>query len=247
MSCWPRRKDIFKGVVNFASTIFTCYLIYVQIDLYLSKLTYSVKHREKINSRNVPDVYLCPSPSIDLSELVKYGYDSSSSYIKGEMKNTIWGGWGGNSSISSENLTYDISLFKTVKDCPKLEANFEDDKYRRKKITLNLTMTRFNHPHGRCCLAIIPTDTKKYTLIHLYAKIYWISKIDGFQLYLSGKKVSHIHKLNNFHTNGLPFIALAKDSGVHKWKIKVQEEFQLEDDPKVSCKNYEEERGYAKV
>ena len=249
MNCLSTRKDIFKGAVNFASIFLSCYLIYVQIDLYLSKPTYTDKYREKIHPDNVPDVYLCPIPATDLSQLTKHGYGNSYNYLKGKFDNTELIGWSGNSSISLENVTVNISTFKTVKDCPYMQAGFEDDEYGRNIIVLNFTLTRFSHPHGRCCQAIIPTDSEKYSLIELYAyaKVYGNSRIDGFQLYLSGKKVSHIHKLNNFHTMGGPFIARAKHSGIHKWKIKVQEEFQLEDDPKVSCMNYKEERGYAKV
>ena len=247
MNCVPTRKNIFKGVVDFASTILTCYLIYVQIDLYLSKQTYTDKYREKTDAKNFPDVYLCPLPSTDSSQLTKHGYGTSYDYVMGTIENTMLRGWGGNSSICIENVTEDISTFKTIKDCPYLHASFEDDEYGRNKIVLNFKLTRFIHPHGRCCQAIIPTDSQKYSLIQFFTRIHGKSSINGFQLYLSGKKASHIYNLNNFQTNGMSFITLAKDFGIQKWKIKVLEEFQLEDDQKVSCKNYVEERGYSKV
>ena len=247
MNCLPTRKDIYRGVVNFASIVLTCYLIYVQIDLYLSKPTYTDKYREKIDPRNIPDVYLCSIPSTDSSQLTKHGYGTSYDYVMGTIENTMLRGWGGNSSIYIENVTEDISTFKTVKDCPYLHARFEDDKYGRYKIVSNFTLTRFIHPHGRCCQAIIPTDSQKYSLIQFFTRIHGKSSINGFQLYLSGKKASHIYKLNNFQTNGVSFITVANDLGIQKWKIKVLEEFQLEDDQKVSCKNYKEERGYSKV
>ena len=186
-----------------------------------------------------------------MNGLKKHGYGNSFNYVRGRIQNTKLAGWVGNSSISVENVTYDISIFKSVQDCPLLVALFEHSKFGKRRIRLNFNITKFTHPQGRCCHAIIPVNAEKYHLMELYTEKN-VSKnatsaINGFQLYLLGKKVSHIHKLNNFHTNGLPFIVSEKDSGYHNWKVKVQEEFQLEDDPKVSCINYEEERGYAKV
>ena len=208
-------KVIFKGV-HFASTTLTCYLIYVQIELYFSKPTYSVKNIGEIHHHHVPDVFICSLPSTDLNGLKKHGYGNSFNYVRGRIQNTKLAGWVGNSSISVENVTYDISIFRSVQDCPLLVALFEHSKFGKRRIRLNFNITKFTHPQGRCCHAIIPVNAEKYHLMELYTEKN-VSKnvtsaINGFQLYLIGKKVSHIHKLNNFHTNGLPFIVSEKDS-----------------------------------
>ena len=66
-----------------------------------------------------------------------------------------------------------------------------------------------------------------------------IPQVEGFQMFFSSQESSHIQKLNKIKTS-------KNDFGYAMYNVKLNEDIQLEDDPKTNCNNYKEKRGYAK-
>ena len=73
------------------------------------------------------------------------------------------------------------------------------------------------------------------------------SLLEGFRLFMIDKKNSHVLKLGNSYKNGFDLTAILNDTGSKYYNVKITEEFDLEQDPKVSCRNYANAHGYSEV
>ena len=61
------------------------------------------------------------------------------------------------------------------------------------------------------------------------------------------KENSHFLKLGNSFKNGIDLKAMQNETGNTYYSVKITEELDLQEDPKVSCKNYAKSNGYGKV
>ena len=157
---------ILKFKIYMVSIIFTFYLLYEDILLFLSKPTYSSNSQVTLQPKDYPNILLCPFPSFDISQLNKYGYSEAYTYCKGDLKGEgdYSGGWSGNSSTCIEDVIQDISVLKSIENCPKMEAIFtephlewKDWKFEK----IDFEITNLMYPHGKCCQAKIPEKAKK--------------------------------------------------------------------------------------
>ena len=157
-------------------------------------------------------------------------------------------GWKGNSSDTSvEEVTEDISIIKSAKDCPQLEALFRN--MNKKFINISSTVTNLAYPNGRCCKAVLPKKASETSVLKMHFKVLIknnLPKVQAFEMFLSSQETSSVLKLHNFNTN-IPLKANKKQKGYTLYNVKLLKEFILEEDPKVKCKNYDEKNGYAKV
>ena len=241
-------KFLFRNGINIVSAVLTFYLLYEDIQLFLSKPTFSSNSESKLQPKNFPIIVLCPFPTFDQESLWKYRYEDGYDYAKGVIMGSSSNGWIGNSSKSVENINEEISLLKSEKDCPFLSALFDENNYSKKYENIQFEMTETSYPNGRCCKAKIPSKSQENVLIKLWMRMLINdtnnSMIHGFQMYFVSQESYHILKLN---TNGIPMTAESKYKGYMKYEVRVQNIRNLVEDPKIRCKNYPKVNGYNEV
>ena len=66
-----------------------------------------------------------------------------------------------------------------------------------------------------------------------------------FQTYLSSKESFHVLKVDTSTTNG--FSIESNTEGLQRFRIKLQQKIQLEDNPDAQCKNYKKRNEYSQV
>ena len=101
------------------------------------------------------------------STLRKYGYLDAYSYCKGKIEASNLRGWCGNFSDPVDLLIQDISILKSIKDCPKLGAILENNIEGKVDEILHFEITNLLFPYGRCCEAIIPKKAKEAMLARI--------------------------------------------------------------------------------
>ena len=241
------KKQLFRYTINLLGFALYCYLLYDEIEFFLSKPTYASKTMINLQPNHFPDVLICPFPAYDLKNLARHGYMTSHDFLNGRIRGIKRVGWNGNSSSTVEEVVNDASTLKTLNDCPLVLAIFEDLREQ-----LEVSWTMLDKFHGRCCKPTIPKTSQNHNLISIliYIKrdnISVSSKIEGFETFLSSQFTSHISKMDTFNTNGISLKMYAENEAYNRFKIKVLESVQLEDDPKAPCKNYNRVNDYAQV
>ena len=71
--------------------------------------------------------------------------------------------------------------------------------------------------------------------------------IEGFRLFMVSVESSHILKMGNFNKNRMELKVTLIETGYEYYKINIKEEYDLKEDPKVSCENYPTRNGYGQV
>ena len=242
-------RTLFKQCVNILATVISACLLYDDLCLFFSKPTYSSKFNIKLQSRHLPDFFICPIPAFDQLELQKHGYKTSYNFMKGQIRYTkaSFKSWIGNSSDADETTLDDISLIKSVKDCPRFFVMFEE---KIKHTFASFTLTTPVFPHGRCCKVFLHKNQTNSPIVRV-GIVVKLNKnntlLKGFRLFLSSKEESHHLKLGNCNKNGIDMKAILNETGMKYYSVKILEEFDLQEDPKVSCKNYDNRYGYGKV
>ena len=241
------KKVLFRYTINLLGFILYFYLLYDEIKFFLSKPTHTSKTMINLQPNHFPDILICPFPAYDLHNLARYGYMTSRMFLRGRIRGTKLLGWTGNSSLTVEEIVNDVSTLKTLDDCPFVLAMFE---HFHEELEVSLTM--LDKFHGRCCKPTIPTTSQNNSVDRLLIRmdrnnIRVDSKIEGFETFISSQRTSHISKMDTFNTNGISLKMYAEKDVVNRYKIKVLESVQLEDDPKAPCKNYNRVSDYAQV
>ena len=66
-------------------------------------------------------------------------------------------GWEGNSSFDdAEKVINDISVYKSIEDCPYTRVGFRNKHKISFTIVHQKSLTPFIHPYGRCCQITLP-------------------------------------------------------------------------------------------
>ena len=108
-----------------------------------------------LDATDYPEITICPFPSYNQTAFTLYGYDNSFQYSVG---NTTGGalkifGWNGNDSTELEKIITDISLIKSVKQCPYTRIVFaEENRFDFRYVKVDMHLTGFKHPLGQGCL-----------------------------------------------------------------------------------------------
>ena len=242
---------LFNQSINILATLISGYLLYGDLCLFTSKPTHSSKFNEKLQPKHFPDFFVCPIPAFDLDNLQKHGYFSGYTYMKGTFSNIAKRGWNGNATNMNENILDDISVIKSTKDCPYFVALFEHNFDANKATNGSYTLTNPIFPNGRCCKVFLNEKEKISRIMRVGLKVdppkNSPSLLEGFRLFMIDKKNSHVLKLGNSYKNGFDLTAILNDTGSKYYNVKITEEFDLEQDPKVSCRNYANAHGYSEV
>ena len=240
--CWNYVGKEYR-IFNLGFAIFTSYLLIDELKLYfIYKPTFTSIVQTKLKPGHFPNILICPYPSYDLEELQSIGYDHSYDYSSGLSEEGNLIGWRGNNSEDDlAAITHNLSVIRTLQDCPQIKAKFEQNGIMVKK-TLSRQLSRAVYPNGRCCRVIIPEIAKSNIVHRLYFRIY-VNKyknnnVKGFKMILSEPRSSSIFRQHEFSIDGDRLIAPRKAVGYQEYKVKIMEEFHLEDDPNFVCDNY---------
>ena len=240
--CWNYVGKEYR-IFNLGFAIFTSYLLFDELKLYfIYKPTFTSSVQTKLTPGHFPNILICPYPSYDLEELQSIGYDHSYDYSSGLSEEGNLIGWRGNNSEDDlAAITHNLSVIRTLQDCPQIKAKFEQNGIMVKK-TLSRQLSRAVYPNGRCCRVIIPEIAKSNIVHRLYFRIY-VNKyknnnVKGFKMILSEPRSSSIFRQHEFSIDGDRLIAPRKAVGYQEYKVKIMEEFHLEDDPNFVCDNY---------
>lgn len=240
--CWNYVGKEYR-IFNLGFAIFTSYLLIDELKLYfIYKPTFTSIVQTKLKPGHFPNILICPYPSYDLEELQSIGYDHSYDYSSGLSEEGNLIGWRGNNTEDDlAAITHNLSVIRTLQDCPQIKAKFEQNGIMVKK-TLSRQLSRAVYPNGRCCRVIIPEIAKSNIVHRLYFRIY-VNKyknnnVKGFKMILSEPRSSSIFRQHEFSIDGDRLIAPRKAVGYQEYKVKIMEEFHLEDDPNFVCDNY---------
>lgn len=227
------------------AVVFTSYLIYEDLNFFISSPTYTSNTENRIQPRHFPKILLCPFPIMDPSKLRKYGYLDAYSYCKGKIEASNLRGWCCNYSDPVDLVIQDISILKSIKDCPKLGAILENNIEGKVDEILHFEITNLLFPYGRCCESIIPNKAKKSKLLKIYYEALVNNSLGiakGFNMFLTSPEMFHY-----FDTNGVVFQSSKNNPGLHYFEVTLRTVKKLEKDPKVLCRIYSEPSDYAEV
>ena len=171
--------------------------------------------------------------------------------LKGHIEGTDFRGWSGNNSNSApEDVIQNISIIRTVEDCPLTSVLFQDNENRNKWVNLPFKLTSVLHRLGRCCQAFIPEESYHKIIVGLLVKVYLNhqnSSVNGFQLYLSDQQSATVFHRNKFNVEGVDLEAGVKNLGYIIYDLKIYKEINIENNGKYTCKTYQKFGDYNRV
>ena len=141
MNCCYKRIKNFRLLIQILFSIFTLYLLYQELDLYIEIPVHTTKYKKPFNPDQFPDIFICHTPGFKLDKLEQHGYRGSFGFQQGRigMGDELTWGWQGNKTNSStEMIIRDISTISSVGDCPPvyMSAGMEN---------LHSVVRRFHH------------------------------------------------------------------------------------------------------
>ena len=111
------KSQKFKSIVRILLTIFTLFLIYEELVVYISIPVHTTKYKKSFSSDQFPDIFVCHIPGFNLHQLRRHGYRGSNAFMFGEHQSQR--GWIGNGTeASTEEIIRDISNIPSIDKCP---------------------------------------------------------------------------------------------------------------------------------
>ena len=249
-----RILEILTNAITVALVLITCYFLYQEMILFLSIPTHTSKFGEKIGPSHFPDITICSDPSYDQVELKRHGYFDSRDFMRGvfdrKAKVPSQLGWSGNGSSTPEKVTGDVSIFKSLQNCSDL-INFAaimkmPGKESLQKVEVKFRLTRPVSQNSQCCQVVTPDEAQTGSLVEI--KTFLRPLIFNFQIFLSNRESAYFMFRHKFNILGEKILSQYSSNGtstVTSYNVKIIEENNLESDPKVNCKNYDSDDGYA--
>ena len=227
-----------KVLINIVVFCLTLYLVIQEFYGYILKPTHSSKFEEEFNSKYYPVFYVCPKTGFNIDKLKYHGYSSSLDYHQGshilensKNEDEVFKGWSGNMSEDPELVINEISTFTNEDDCPKtrmlIDNNFP---------TIPMKLTRATFPLGRCCRADMVSHVTPQNILFHFPKNKTIDK-DGFRLFITDKNSATDFEINQMKISGQEIEC--NNQEVSLYKIKISSVVNLDNDPKLKCRNYE--------
>ena len=239
------------------------YLVFEAFYIYLVKRpTYTSYEKRYINSEDIPDVIICPQPSIDNDAVRLKGYLGPRRYFGGlsespQSQSLTQIGWVGNKSEDVKKVSVDISTLKSKDECP-YGVFFIKDEEIRTYHQAAFELKRVLNPHHICCRLVPPSfpvqsmhffiSNNNSHLIHIYN----LTKADkasslphSFQVFLADPKTASIFDQNKVNMVGDRIVSSPSNNGFMIYRVIIMEEKRLEHDPKYPCINYKIESAYS--
>ena len=99
----------------------------------------------------------------------------------------------------------------------------------------SFTLTRTVYPNGRCCRAV-PPELSNTNLIYELEMFNKLERKENWKVLLLDRGYLSELKQNQFTMDGDPLETRNDSLGFGKYKIKIFEDNNIEDDPKYRCK-----------
>ena len=236
-------------ILKFSFIIFASYLIIEEFYSFIKlKPTYTSEEKRYLNVNDFPDILLCPEPSMNINAVISRGYPGSGTYYKGILssKSLDQISWAGNNSEDVKNVSGEISMLKSIEDCPHGPPRsffwFKNRKSQTRE-NANFILSRALSPYHTCCKVVPPKISQDYPMISLQFAFSNNSRVTSFTMFLADQMTSSIFDLHKSTMLGDKIIS--GDNGFINYKVKIIEEERLQDDPKYPCIDYNIHGQYA--
>ena len=241
------------GILKLLMTMIFLYLVADEIYVCLVErptLTRNVK--EDLSKEDFPSLTLCPGPSVKDNEVISRGYNDIWDYKTGTKYswNSSWVGvdvigWNGkNKSETISEVSSEISVLKSVLDCPDSNSSLlwwarnESNKEELTFHTMEFTMEEALFPDHLCCKVKFPEAAKKNAIEGMEIGFFPEGKMfDNFRILMTDQMSSSIFEQINSYPSGDRIFTSMYEGWVN-YKVKIKQEIHLENDPNYHCINY---------
>ena len=154
-------------LLKFVFIIFASYLIFEEFYKYLVlRPTYTTNKKRFLGFEDFPEIILCPQPVIDVVAAKSRGYGRGvevffMGILEEGWNNTVT--WSGNASEEVRKVYEEISILKSVGDCPFGDESIfwfkNDNKWIQEFVSFKLSRALF--PFHTCCKVINPHNNSQ--------------------------------------------------------------------------------------
>ena len=205
------------------------------------KPTYTFQEKRRIDLDDFPVITLCPHPSVDVNAMKKKGYGLFDFYFKGvfdPFNSSV--SWAGNKSEDVKEVSKEISILKSIDDCPEGQFHFEDN-----SSIAEFKLSRALNPYHICCQVIQPKLSEASPIVSLRLFLNNSqSLLSYFKVFLADQLTASIFDQHKTVMTGDTIASNNKGFMMYKVKIVVDEK--LEGDPKYPCIDFKFKGEYAK-
>ena len=243
---------VFKDykLLKFIFIILASYLILEEVyTCFVLQPNYTSHERRKIVAQDFPEILICPGePNIDIFALKDQGYYTPEAYFKG--RNNPHGldqiGWAGNWSNSVKKVSEELSILKSIEDCPKAYVMYKDNVSLKYDYNITYNLTKALYPNHICCKVILPKAVNLYPIIGVqFTFSGWNSSSMNGEWQVSMAEKLTASFFDQHKTIMIGDKILSNLFGVVNYKVKILEDNNLEDDPKHGCIYYKIQGEYA--
>ena len=240
------------GLFKIMFISFTSYLIVEQFYTFVVvKPTYSSKMRRDLDLEDLPEIFLCPQPAINIDVARSKGYLGLHEYFHGIGPNWLFGseqlGWGGNNSESVKNVSQEIASMKTIENCPVKDSAFWYKDKDKKSImfeSVQYNLSRVLYPNHICCKVVPPKFSKVYPIMGM--QFVTPSKKKSSELFiLSMADRLTASYFDQHKATMLGDKIITESNELIIYKVKIFEEIGVEGNPVSPCINYQFEGNYS--
>ena len=200
--------------------------------------------------KDFPRILVCPEPTINIKAMKSLGYSDFSVYMMGIGLKEGLLGWVGNQSESIEEVSTKISVLKSLDDCPieeqsKIMYNNENEEVIYENLTFKLSNVLY--PHHICCEMITPKAASSNHILGFSLSFSFMNKsFDSYKILLSDKLSASKFDIHKTKMLGDKILSKSDIKGFLNYKIEIEEELHLEEDPNYLCIDYTIDGEYTK-
>ena len=227
------------GILKITFVILCSYLILVELyTSWVLRPTYTSTTKRLINSEDFPEVILCPEPPINIDAAHDEGYWGMWEYFMGVYD--FWNGreldWRGNNSEDILMASEKISNLKSPEDCPFDNLFwYKDNKTDTKLEPIYFNITKAIYPYHQCCKLMPPKELELYPIIGLH---FSFNPKSSFKVLMGDKLTFSKFDQNKDFMLGDKIVSGRDANGHMQYKVRIQEEEKLNDDPSYPCVDY---------
>ena len=230
-------------LLKFIFTIWALYLIIETIYIFLVvKPTYTSHEKRELSADDFPEIIMCPEPSIDLKAVKSKGYGAPDAYFKGYFHGFQYFSWAGNNLEDVKKVSEEVSMLKSIDDCPVGSFRFKDVDGRHEA---KFQLTKGLNPYHTCCKIIPPKLSHKHPIISIRISLPENSSVRSFKVSMADELTASFYEQHKTILMGDKIVSPDKDGAIF-YKAKILEEQNLENDPNYPCVLYKTIGEYGK-
>ena len=235
----------------------SCLIIDLFYTFWVLKPTYTSNEKRRLSAEDFPEIILCPEPSIYTDAVESRGYADQAAYFMGMNTSDLTQiGWVGNRSEDVEKVSQEVSVLKSIKDCPSGDESYISYGGKAKSLASIIDFVEFNltkalTPYHRCCRVIPPERSRTYPVFTI--QFGWPAAVDNegsFKVFMADRLTASFFDLHKAVMLGDKIVSGTDshkmNNGLMNYKVKIIEDAKLEGDPKYPCIDYNIHGEYAK-